>query len=228
MASPALKVYGHWVSQPARSVLWLLKIKGLPFAFEKVDPMGGGTRTPSYKKLFPTAKAPAIVDGSFALAEGSAIMCYLCDKHGWDDWYPPGLESRAVVNSYLSSHHTTSRNVTRKVFHPVVSHSTASGSRGPDLPSLLGYAEEAGAAFSSQWLGAGAYVGGFDSPTVADLMAYCEFAQVPQMKLMGRYEDERLEGWMERMRGVECHDDVHRSIRKLGDLRTAMMEEGRK
>ncbi|GMH82728.1 hypothetical protein TL16_g09358 [Triparma laevis f. inornata] len=101
--SLGLKLYGHWVSQPARSVLWLLHLNnkqiGADFEFKKVEPMNGDTRKSEFTTLFPTAKSPAIHEpdnNDFKLAEGSAIMQYLCDKNEWENWYPSSdLQSRA-------------------------------------------------------------------------------------------------------------------------------------
>ncbi|MEE8041195.1 MAG: hypothetical protein V3T15_00210, partial [Pseudomonadales bacterium] len=43
----------------------------------------------------PRGQVPWIVDDGFVLAEMPAIVCYLADKHGWNDVYPQHLESRA-------------------------------------------------------------------------------------------------------------------------------------
>jgi glutathione S-transferase len=51
------------VSQPARAVAWLLKIKEEPFAFQKVEPLNGDCKTPEYLADFPTGLSPAIKDG---------------------------------------------------------------------------------------------------------------------------------------------------------------------
>jgi glutathione S-transferase len=36
---------------------------------------------------FPTALIPAIDDNGFYLAEGSAILQYLCEKNGYNQWF---------------------------------------------------------------------------------------------------------------------------------------------
>ena len=220
MASSALTIYGHWVSQPARSVLWLLKIKELPFDFKKVEPMNGDTRKEDFRALFPTAKAPAIIDeGDFRLAEGSAILGYLCDKHKWVEWYPSELQERARVNEYLSSHHTTSRLITRNIFHPIMLSIMKPDKPEPDLDILASKAQTSASRFSSTWLEQGPYIGGFQSPTIADLMAYCEFAQAPQMRLLDKFDDPKIEDWLSQMQSLPYHDDVHRSLFKLSARR---------
>ena len=49
-----LTVYGHWVSQPSRAVLWVLKMKGLPFTFKKKEPFKGDCDKEDYLAKFPT------------------------------------------------------------------------------------------------------------------------------------------------------------------------------
>jgi glutathione S-transferase len=61
------------------------------------------------------------------------------------------------------------------------------------------------------------YIAG-DSPTIADLLAYCELAQVPQA-LGYHYENlPELESWLESMSQLPHHDDVHKSLFKLGNM----------
>ena len=67
------KLYGHYVSQPSRSILWLLKMKNAPFEFVTLDPVKGDTKTAEYTSKFPTALIPGIEDNGFYLAEGNCI-----------------------------------------------------------------------------------------------------------------------------------------------------------
>ncbi|GMI15603.1 hypothetical protein TrVE_jg30 [Triparma verrucosa] len=222
-----LRLYGHWVSQPARSVLWLLHMKdkaiGRDFDFHKVEPMKGDTRKSSFTDLFPTARSPAIHEpdnNDFKLAEGSAILQYLCEKNNWEDWYPSSdLQSRARVNEYLSSHHTTSRRCTLKVFHPVMMSIMKPEGPAVDYAALEAVSQKEANRFSSSWLQNGPFVGGFEAPTIADLFAYTEFAQIPQMDIFEKYDDDRVEEWLARMRELPHHDDVHRSLFKLTALK---------
>ena len=68
------KLYGHYVSQPSRSILWLLKIKNQPFEFVTMDPVKGETRAAPYTSKFPTALIPGLEDNGFYLAEGIIRM----------------------------------------------------------------------------------------------------------------------------------------------------------
>ena len=74
MNSEMIKLYGHYASQPARSVMWLLKIHNQPFEFIKVEPLAGGTQKEEFKTKFPTKMIPALDDDGFYLSESTAIM----------------------------------------------------------------------------------------------------------------------------------------------------------
>ena len=56
----SVTVYGHYVSQPARAVCWLLKANGIDFNFNKVEPMRGDCKKEQYLSKFPTGLSPAI------------------------------------------------------------------------------------------------------------------------------------------------------------------------
>ena len=45
----------------------------------------------------------------YLLSESIAIMCYLCNKHKWDDLYPEDPELRGKVDHYLHYHHEDKR-----------------------------------------------------------------------------------------------------------------------
>ena len=90
------------MSQAVRAVLWLLFNKELPFELVLTVPGSkeeNGTRHPSYLEKYPNGTIPALEDPDtgFLLAESHAIMCYLCNKHGWEDLYPQNPEARAKL-----------------------------------------------------------------------------------------------------------------------------------
>ena len=57
-----LKLYGHYGSQPTRSVTWLLKMKHEPFDFMSINPIRGVNRSKEYRARFPLGLIPAIED----------------------------------------------------------------------------------------------------------------------------------------------------------------------
>ena len=69
-----LKVYAHPASQPARSVIWICLMKGLPFQLQT---------DPKYlSDVNPREQMPVIEDNGFVLPEMSAILSYLSDRFG--------------------------------------------------------------------------------------------------------------------------------------------------
>lgn len=56
-----LTVYGFWVSQPTRSVLWTLMIHDIPFRFVTVNPLKKETQRPEYLAINPLGKVPVLL-----------------------------------------------------------------------------------------------------------------------------------------------------------------------
>mmetsp|Transcript_49166 Transcript_49166/g.73071 ORF Transcript_49166/g.73071 Transcript_49166/m.73071 type:complete len:269 (-) Transcript_49166:542-1348(-) len=248
-----LRLYGHYVSQPSRSLIWLLKLQGLPFEFHNIDPTTGAIQKSDYASRFPTRLIPAIVDpndadvnnnsgGGFALSEASAIMIYLCRKHKWDEWYPYSNDDDDVarIHEYFSSHNESTRTMTRKVFRPALNRLLFSMKNQKKGKKIEEWNDEEKAAlqhtmfivakrFQDCFLHRGTkYIAG-DTPTIADLLAYPELAQVPQVlgydyhfysHNNNKDNDDlsRLRQWLDAMSQLPHHDDVHLSVYKLGEM----------
>jgi glutathione S-transferase len=61
-----LTIYGHYVSQPSRSLLWLLKLKRIDFTYIEINPSIGDTRKPEFLSKFPFHTIPAMeCDGTY-------------------------------------------------------------------------------------------------------------------------------------------------------------------
>jgi glutathione S-transferase len=104
-----LKLWFHPQSPYARRVICFLDWTGIhseriPVALERQE-----QRSPEYLALNPYGRVPFIVDDAdlgpagkpFALSESLAILRYLVEKHGFDDWYPKGLQMRAKSDQWL-------------------------------------------------------------------------------------------------------------------------------
>ena len=99
-------LYGVPLSQPVRAVMWLMLYKRTPFEMVLINPGSKGetgSRNPAYLAKNPGGTIPTIEepDTGFVLGEAHAIMCYLSNKHGWDDVYPTNPRLRAKVDWYL-------------------------------------------------------------------------------------------------------------------------------
>jgi glutathione S-transferase len=71
--------------------------------FEELD-VWGKTTTPEYLAKYPAHLTPMLEEEGLpkgALGESCAIMQYLCNKHGLDQFYPPDPAQRAMVDNAM-------------------------------------------------------------------------------------------------------------------------------
>lgn len=220
-----LIVYGHFISQPSRAVLWLLKINNFPHEFKKLEPIRGDTKKEDFVRFYPTAQVPAIDDSGFHLAEGSAIMQYLCEKNNWNEWWPTSnsevdLQKRAKIAEYLSYHHHGDRLISHRIIRPVLEE-VFSGKPGniADWKKREEFAFRSIQKFEDIFLKNGDYVNGFNHPTIADLTAYTEIAQLHHLQIMSKFDQFPLtKSWMSKISLIPHHDDVHRTAVKAGEM----------
>ena len=73
--------------------------------FEEVD-VWGQTTTPEYLDKYPAHLTPMLEEEGLPkgyLGESCAIMQYLCNKHGLDQFYPTDPGKRAMVDNAMFS-----------------------------------------------------------------------------------------------------------------------------
>jgi glutathione S-transferase len=71
--------------------------------FEEVD-VWGKTTSPEYLEKYPAHLTPMLEEEGLprgALGESCAIMAYLCNKHGLDQFYPSDPAERAMVDNAM-------------------------------------------------------------------------------------------------------------------------------
>lgn len=96
----------------------------------------GQTRTPEYLAKAPSHLTPMIETANLpkgALWESCAIMQYLCNKHGLDQFYPKDPERRAMIDSamfYLIG-----------TFYPYLARATYPALHFPQYPGEVGYSD---------------------------------------------------------------------------------------
>ena len=162
--------------------------------------------------------------------------------------YPKNdIQKRAKINEYISHHNESARMMTRKVIFPTMKWMfgeegrKAAGSGGSSVVHHFSNDEQnvkliirdVAKRFQHKFLLANndahnngnnsSYIIGGDSPTIADLLAYPEFAQIPQ--IMGidyatewPSELKPLQTWLDDMAKLPYHDGVHRTVCKIGQL----------
>ena len=108
--SELLQLYGHPLSQPVRSVQIFCDLSKIPYNFNFVDLLKRDNLSDDFTKINPFQEVPAIVHGSFAVWESSAIVVYLADAYNVDNnWYPKNIQTRARINAFLHWHHENLR-----------------------------------------------------------------------------------------------------------------------
>ena len=218
-------LYGVPFSQPVRAVMWLMLYKRMPFEMVLINPGSKGdtgSRNPAYLAKNPGGTIPTIEepDTGFVLGEAHAIMCYLSNKHKWDDVYPADYRRRAKVDWYLHYHHRNVRDASIGLVAPKIR-------KDLDIPDATQRAARvtltnALHTLESGWLAESRYVTG-EQLTLADFAAYVEIGQL-QPSFTNVYDFApfpNVRRWLEEMTQVEGHDDVHVVLAEIGDISVA-------
>ncbi|MEE8164328.1 MAG: glutathione S-transferase family protein [Myxococcota bacterium] len=234
MSDAVLTVYGVPASQPSRAVYWTCLIKGLAFELRTPELLGDGES--GLGALNPKRQIPTIVQGDFVLYEMPAILAWLCNANGWDDFYPLEPSARALIDQYLHFHHTTTRLATIKL---MASHVTIAfggvpeggkdillgeGIRtamsGPDVyergravVQMVAELIEAGYLRDR-----GGYLCSRERPTIADIACYEELSQLRWASLFDFAGFPKLQSWLDRMAKLPFHENAHRYNVVLGDI----------
>jgi glutathione S-transferase len=170
--------------------------------FEEVD-VWGQTASPEYLAKYPAHLTPMLEAEGLprgTLGESCAIMAYLSNKHGLDQFYPREPERRAMVDNamfYLIG-----------TFYPLVTRATYPALGFPQYPGEVGTSDaddamkakaqqDAQAAlaepldvYRTYFIGDDSFIGG-DSPSIADirLAATLEFLRAIDYELPDWAED---------------------------------------
>lgn len=220
MSNP-LTLYGVPFSQPVRAVMWLLLYKQMPFEMVLINPGSSGengSRNPEYLAKNPGGTIPCIEEADgFVLAEAHAILCYLCNRHGWTDVYPEDARQRARIDWHLHYHHRNLRDASIGLIAPRIR-------KDLDIPKAIQQGAQATVARALQaleksWLANSRYLAA-DHVTIADFAAYVEIGQL-QPGFTNVYDFapfNNVQRWLDDMRRLPAHDDVHVALAELGDI----------
>lgn len=218
----SLILYGVPFSQPVRAVMWLLLNKRMPFEMVLINPGSkgdNGSRNPEYLAKNPGGTIPCIEEPAtgFTLGEAHAIMCYLCNTHGWDDLYPTHPQPRARVDWYLNYHHRNVRDASTGLVAPKIR-------KDLNIPQATQNAAKATLAnalnaLENGWLANSAFITG-DHPSIADFAAYVELGQLkPEFTNVWDFSPHpKVQAWLDRMTQIDGHDEVHIVLTELGDI----------
>ncbi|MGB1190946.1 MAG: glutathione S-transferase family protein [Pseudomonadales bacterium] len=219
---PGLIIYGVPFSQPVRAVLWLLMLKKIPFELVLTNPGSsgpGGSRHPDFLTKNPGGTIPCLEEPEtgFTLGEAHAIMTYLSEKNAWHDVYPSDLQARARIDGFLHFHHRNFREASVGLVAPKVRKDlnipeSVQMSAHRSLSAALKMLETS-VLSHTQFLTS-------DTMTLADLAAYVEIGQLqPEFTNVFDFSGyPNVQRWMNDMKSVDGHDDVHVALTELGDI----------
>ena len=96
-----MELYADPITVNCRKAFAGLHLLGADYTLSKVDYFTGEHTGDAYKAINPNASLPALKDGDLVLWESNAILQYVADKLGRNEYYPTDLAKRADVNRWL-------------------------------------------------------------------------------------------------------------------------------
>ena len=148
--------------------------------FEEVD-VWGKTTAPEYLAKYPAHLTPMLEEEGLPrgyLGESCAIMAYLCNKHGLDEFYPTDPGQRAMVDNAMFYLIGTFYPLLARATYPTLGFAqypgeVATSEAGDELKAKAAKDAEAALAepldvFRSFFLDGQRFIGG-DSPSIADM-----------------------------------------------------------
>ena len=221
LAIVALQLYANFISQPSRSVIWVLKVKNIDFNLVEMNPGADFFRSAEFGALNPNRFVPVIKDEDFVLTEGMAILQYLGDRFNWTgpgDLYPKDAKVRAKINEYMHWHHTNTRLFTINIFRPATAQRNNSAT-GKDLEALAGTDDLIARVFGLlEVFLVNDYIAHTNFPTIADFAAYCEIDQLGMMGFQfSQYP--KVSAWIGRMKMIAHYEEVHQKLEVYIDER---------
>src|SRR4051795_12711699 len=148
--------------------------------FEEVN-VWGQTTSPEYLAKYPAHLTPMLEDPALPrgyLGESCAIMAYLCNKHGLDRFYPTDPGRRAMVDNAMFYVIGWLYPLLARATYPTLGFPQYPGetatSAADDATKAQAAKDAADAlavplnAFQEFYLSGGRFIGGGDSPSIAD------------------------------------------------------------
>jgi glutathione S-transferase len=148
--------------------------------FEEVD-VWGKTTTPEYLAKYPAHLTPMLEEEGLPrgyLGESCAIMAYLCNKHGLDQFYPTDPARRAMVDNAMFYLIGTFYPLLARATYPTLGFAqypgeVATSEADDEMKAKAAKDAEAALAdpldvFRSFFIGDGRFIGG-DHPSIADI-----------------------------------------------------------
>lgn len=228
MSEPEITLYGTDLSQPCRTVSWLLRLKSIPFTYIRTVPPQQ-TRTPEFEKLWVGKTIPVLQEGEVVLGEAHAIAVYLCETKGWSDLYPLGssredVVTRARILQWLNYHHRNSREFSLALLTPVLRPDLKQTDQ--EIASQFKTAEKV-AKDLELYLSQHTFLAQTSTPTIADIAIYADVGQCFELNLFDFSKMPNLKRWFGELRKLKGWEETHGSMMKL-DKAVKRYLEGKK
>jgi glutathione S-transferase len=98
-----MQLYDLELSGNCYKVRLLAALLHLPLQLVTVDLRNGENRQPAFLQLNPLGQIPVLVDGEVVLRDSQAILVYLAQRHGGEDWLPTEAADMARVVQWLAT-----------------------------------------------------------------------------------------------------------------------------
>jgi glutathione S-transferase len=215
--SKPLTLFGTDLSQPCRSVSWVLRMNNIPFQYEMVIPGSKkGSRSPEHLQRNPSGTVPVIQHGEVILNESNSILVYIAETYGLSSLWPKADDeksrlSRAKIGRWLHWMHRNSREGTIGLFAPLAR---------PDLklkPNPGPF--KAAMNVLEQTLAKHKFLAETSTPTLADIAVFADVGQLDNLELFDFSTYPHVKRWMNELRKLpgyaETHDETFETLKAL-------------
>ncbi|MBW4634189.1 MAG: glutathione S-transferase [Iphinoe sp. HA4291-MV1] len=96
-----MKLYNAELSGNCHKVRLMLSLLGLKYELVPVVLKDGEQKTEEFLKLNPLGQVPVLRDGDVVIRDSQAILVYLAQRYGGEDWLPTEAEPMGKVMQWL-------------------------------------------------------------------------------------------------------------------------------
>ncbi|MCB1915556.1 MAG: glutathione S-transferase family protein [Rhodocyclaceae bacterium] len=97
-----MKLYDLDLSGNCYKVRLFAALSGMPLELVNVDVMGGEHKRGPFLELNPFGQIPVLDDGGHVVRDSQAILVYLANRHGDEQWWPADAAGQAEIVGWLA------------------------------------------------------------------------------------------------------------------------------
>ena len=116
-----IEIWGRASSSNVQALMWGVEELGLKCVRYDVGFIYGGNDTPEFLEMNPNGTVPVLKDGDIApIWETGAILRYLSEKYGDDEFWPKDIAARSQVDQWAEwAKINIALNFTKPIFCPM-------------------------------------------------------------------------------------------------------------